>query len=116
MRASYMSKSLQAYSFATLSEHVPVRHIHDHGVFQVTLLNGMGCGDHRLYRCAEGRSLMSPHGMAVSNTKYLSSSETRVNAGIKGWKGHLSEEILDARNLLVVFVSQMSEAQLLYSP
>jgi hypothetical protein len=34
---------------------------------------------------------MSPRGMAVFNTKYLSSSETRVNAGIKGWKWHLSE-------------------------
>ncbi len=43
------------------------------------------------YRCADGRFLMSPRGMAVSNTKYFSSSETRVNAGIKGWKWHLSE-------------------------
>jgi hypothetical protein len=43
------------------------------------------------YRCADGRFLMSPRGMAVNNTKYLSSSETRVNAGIKGWKWHLSE-------------------------
>ncbi len=35
---------------------------------------------------------MSPRGIAVSNTRYLSSiSETRVNAGIKGWKLHLSE-------------------------
>ncbi len=29
--------------------------------------------------------------MAVSNTRYLSTSETRVNAGIRGWKLHLSE-------------------------
>jgi hypothetical protein len=43
------------------------------------------------YRCADGRFLMSPRGMAVSNTRCLSSSETRVNAGIRGWKLHLSE-------------------------
>ncbi len=43
------------------------------------------------YRCANGRFLMSPRGMAVSNTRYLSSSETRVNADIKGRKLHLSE-------------------------
>ncbi len=43
------------------------------------------------YRCADGRFLMSPRGMAVSNTRYLSSSETRVNAGIRGWILHLSE-------------------------
>jgi hypothetical protein len=35
------------------------------------------------YRCADGRFLMSPRGMEVSNTRYLSSSETRVNAGIR---------------------------------
>jgi hypothetical protein len=34
---------------------------------------------------------MSPRGMAFSNTRYLSSSETRVNAGIRGFKFHLSE-------------------------
>ncbi len=43
------------------------------------------------YRCAEGRFLMSPHGMAVFNTRYLSCSETMVNACIRGWKLHLSE-------------------------
>jgi hypothetical protein len=44
------------------------------------------------YRCADGRFLMSPRGMAVSKTKYLSSSETiRVNAGIREWKLRLSE-------------------------
>ncbi len=43
------------------------------------------------YRCADSRFLMSPRGMAVSNTRYLSSCETRVNAGIRGWKLHLSE-------------------------
>ncbi len=43
------------------------------------------------YRRADGRFLMSPRGMAVSNTRYPSSSETRVNAGIRGWKLHLSE-------------------------
>jgi hypothetical protein len=32
---------------------------------------------------------MSPRDMAVSNTRYLSSSETRVNAGIRGSKLHL---------------------------
>jgi hypothetical protein len=35
------------------------------------------------YRCADGRFLMPPRGMAVSKTRYLSSSESRVNAGIK---------------------------------
>ncbi len=44
------------------------------------------------YRCADGRFLMSPRGMAVSNSSiYLSSSGTRVNADIRGWKLHLSE-------------------------
>ncbi len=43
------------------------------------------------YRCADGLFLMSPRGMAVSNTSYLSSSETRVDAGVWGWKLHLSE-------------------------
>ncbi len=44
--------------------------------------------------CADGRFLMSPRGMAVSNTRYHSSSETRVNGGIRGWKLHLSESTL----------------------
>jgi hypothetical protein len=43
------------------------------------------------YRWADGRILMLPRGMTVSNTRYLSSSETRVNAVIRGWKLHLSE-------------------------
>jgi hypothetical protein len=34
---------------------------------------------------------MSPRGEAVSNTRYLSSSEKRVNADIRVWKLHLSE-------------------------
>jgi hypothetical protein len=34
---------------------------------------------------------MSPRGVAVTNQIYLSSSETRVNASIRGWKLHLSE-------------------------
>jgi hypothetical protein len=69
------------------------------------------------YRCADGRFLVSTRGMSlmsVSNTKYLSSSETRVNAGKKDGN-HTYLNYLDARNLLVVSVSQMSEAQLLYS-
>jgi hypothetical protein len=43
------------------------------------------------YRCADGRFLVSPRGVAVSNHRYLSSSETRVNAGIRGRKLHVSE-------------------------
>ncbi len=47
------------------------------------------------YRCADGRFffffLVSPRGMAAANTRYLSSNETRVNAGKRGWKLHLSE-------------------------
>ncbi len=35
--------------------------------------------------------LKSPRGVAVSNHRYLSSNETRVKAGIRGWKLHLSE-------------------------
>ncbi len=46
------------------------------------------------YRCADGRFLMSPRGVAVSNARYLSSNETMVYAGIRGWKLHLSESIL----------------------
>jgi hypothetical protein len=45
------------------------------------------------YGCADGRFLMSPCSMAVSNTKYFYNSETRVNAGIRGWKLPLSESI-----------------------
>jgi hypothetical protein len=59
------------------------------------LSNGYRCrspnNDHIDYRCADDRFLMSPRGITVSNTKYLSSSETRVNADIKGWKWHLSK-------------------------
>jgi hypothetical protein len=51
-------------------------------------------GETKDYRCAGGRFLMSPHGMAVSNTRYLSSNEIRVNACIRGWKLHLSETTL----------------------
>ncbi len=36
---------------------------------------------------------MSTCGMVVSNTRYLSSGETMVNAGIRGWKLHLSESM-----------------------
>jgi hypothetical protein len=47
------------------------------------------------YRCADGRFLMSPRGLlAVSNTRYLSSSETSVYAGIREWELHLFEPIL----------------------
>jgi hypothetical protein len=46
---------------------------------------------HAQQDCADGRFLMSSRGMAVSNTRYLSISETRVNAGIRAWKLHLSE-------------------------
>ncbi len=42
------------------------------------------------YRCADGRFLTSPSGMAISNTRYLPSSETRVNAGIRAWKSGMS--------------------------
>jgi hypothetical protein len=60
---------------------------------------------------------MLPRVMAVSNAKYLySSSETRVTAGIRGWKCRTYLNQLDARNLLVVSVSQITEAQLLHSP
>ncbi len=34
------------------------------------------------YTCADGRFTMSPRGVAVSNHNDLSSSETKVNAGI----------------------------------
>jgi hypothetical protein len=51
------------------------------------------------YRCADRRFLMSPRGLAVSNTRYLSSSETSVNVGIKGWKWHLSESIFSVQKL-----------------
>jgi hypothetical protein len=43
------------------------------------------------YRCADGRFLMSPRGVAIPNQNYLSSSETRVNASLKTWKSHLSQ-------------------------
>jgi hypothetical protein len=53
--------------------------------------------------------------MAVSNTRCLSSSETRFNDGIKD-ENCTYLNPLDSRNLLVVSVSQISEEQLLYSP
>ncbi len=43
------------------------------------------------YRRADGSFLMSPRGLAVSSTRYISSHETRANASIRGWKLHLSE-------------------------
>jgi hypothetical protein len=44
------------------------------------------------YRCACSRFQMSPRGMvADSNTRNLSNSETRDNAGIRGQKLHISE-------------------------
>jgi hypothetical protein len=46
------------------------------------------------HRYADGRFLMSPCGVAVSNHGYLSSSETRVNAVIRGRKLHLSVSTL----------------------
>jgi hypothetical protein len=51
-------------------------------------------GNHRLWMCRRSFSDMSPRGMAVSNTRYLYSNETRVNAGIRGWKLYLSESTL----------------------
>jgi hypothetical protein len=53
--------------------------------------------------------------MAVPNTRYLSNSETRVMlAKEDGNCSYLNQ--LNARNLLVVSVSQIKEWQLLYSP
>ncbi len=43
------------------------------------------------YRCADGRFLVLPRGVAVSNHLCLFRSETRVNTGMRGWKWHLSE-------------------------
>jgi hypothetical protein len=43
------------------------------------------------YRYADGRFTMWPRGVAVSNHIYLSSSKTRVNAGIRRWKLSLPE-------------------------
>ncbi len=57
------------------------------------------------YRCADVRFLKSPRGMAVFNTKCLSSSEKRFDAGIKGYGNGTYLNQLDARNLLVVSVS-----------
>ncbi len=36
------------------------------------------------YRCADGRFLMLPRGVAVSSHRYISSSETMVSAVIRG--------------------------------
>jgi hypothetical protein len=44
-----------------------------------------------VYRCTDYRFPMSPQAMAFLNQDCLSSSETRVNAGIRSWKLHLSE-------------------------
>jgi hypothetical protein len=58
---------------------------------------------------------MSPSGMAVSDPRYLSSSEQGLMSALEGGNGtYLNQR--DARNLLVVSVSQISEDQFLYSP
>jgi hypothetical protein len=62
-------------------------HLTECRIEPVQFASGMGID----YKCADGRCLMSPHGMAVSYHKYLPSSETRINAGIRGWKRYLSE-------------------------
>ncbi len=59
---------------------------------------------------------MSPRGMAVSNTRYLSSNETRVNAGIRWWKLHLSESTSWQESVGGICFAYISEEQLLYSP
>jgi hypothetical protein len=43
------------------------------------------------YRCADGCFVMLPRGVAISNQNYLSSSETRSNAGIRRQELYLSE-------------------------
>jgi hypothetical protein len=43
------------------------------------------------YRGAYSCFLTLPCGVAISNQNHLSSSETRVNAGIRRWKLNLSE-------------------------
>jgi hypothetical protein len=43
------------------------------------------------YRYADGRFTKSPRAVTVSNHNYLSSSETRVNAGTRRWNLHISE-------------------------
>jgi hypothetical protein len=43
------------------------------------------------YRYADGRFMMSPHGVTVSKQNDLFSSDTRVNAAIRRWQLHLSE-------------------------
>jgi hypothetical protein len=70
-----------------------LRSIGSHEAFDLNVLEVLWLRIENIidYRCADGRFLMSPRGMAVSNTRYLSSSETRVNAGIRAWKLHLSE-------------------------
>ncbi len=55
------------------------------------------------------------HVMGVSNTRYLSSSETRVNAGIRGWMLHLSESTWCQESVGGTSFTN-SEEQLLYSP
>jgi hypothetical protein len=48
-------------------------------------------GYHRLHRYAYVRFKILPRGMAVSNHRYLSRSETGANAGVRRWKLHPSE-------------------------
>jgi hypothetical protein len=43
------------------------------------------------YWCTYGRFLMSPRAVAISNQNYVSSSKTRVSAGIKRQKLYISE-------------------------
>ncbi len=59
------------------------------------------------YRCKNGRFL-SVSCTTTSNTGLLSSSETRVNPGIRSWKSTYQNE-LDDRKPLVVSISQRSE-------
>jgi hypothetical protein len=58
---------------------------------------------------------MSPRGVTVASHRYLSSSETRLMLAKEDENSTYLNQ-LDARNLLVVSVSQMSEEQLLHDP
>ncbi len=60
------------------------------------------------YRCEDGRFPEFASCMTMSNPDLISSSETRVNPGIRSWRKHISEwaRLLDVRKPLVESISQ----------
>ncbi len=67
------------------------------------------------YSCKDGRFWEFATWVTISNPDSLSSSETRVDTGIRSWKMHLYLTELNVRKPLMVSNSQISEELRLYN-